>query len=87
MAADLPPELLEDLMLVEALNVQGGLPGRLDGIDDNAENPGEVNLPAVGEDPGSASLALAEEQNSGVESDDQDSEDAGSVGLNSSPHP
>jgi hypothetical protein len=87
MAADLPPELLEDLMLVEALNVQGGLPGRLDGIDGNAENLGEANLPAVGEDPGGASLALVEEQNSGVESDDQDSEDAGSVGLNSSPHP
>jgi hypothetical protein len=68
-------------MLVGALNVQGGLPGRLDGIDGNAENLGEANLPAVGEDPGGASLALVEEQNSGVESDDQDSEDAGLVGL------
>jgi hypothetical protein len=34
MVAGLPPDLLEDLLLVEALNAQGGMPGGLDGIDE-----------------------------------------------------
>jgi hypothetical protein len=33
MVAGLPPDLLGDLMLVEAMDDQGGMPGGLDGVD------------------------------------------------------
>jgi len=33
MVAGLPPDLLGDLMLVEAMDDQGGMPGGLDGWD------------------------------------------------------
>ena len=46
MAGQLPPDVLEDLMLVEAVNApDGGMPGGLDNVrDDGGENVIEVNF-------------------------------------------
>jgi hypothetical protein len=46
MAGQLPPDVLEDLMLVEAVNAPDGvMPGGLDNVrDDGGENVVEVNF-------------------------------------------
>jgi len=70
MVAGLPPDVLEDLMLVEAMDDQGGMPGGLDGI--NIDDDG-VDGPAVDENPGST--ALAQEQAGSENDPDDETED------------
>lgn len=45
MAGQLPPDVLEDLMIVEAVNApDGAMPGGLDNVRDDGENMVEVNF-------------------------------------------
>lgn len=78
MAGQLPPDVLEDLMLVEAVNGPGGvMPGGLDNVRDDEENGVVVNFdqregplpPPLG--------AAAAHENEVEEEDDSDRDEDG----------
>ena len=82
MAGQLPPDVLEDLMLVEAINgpADGAMPGGLENVRDGAENMVEVNFvqgegPLPPPDPGARINEVEEEEDDEVHIQDQGEEE------------
>ena len=81
MAGQLPPDVLEDLMLVEAINgPDGAMPGGLENVRDGAENMVEVNFvqgegPLPPPDPGARINEVEEEEDDEVHIQDQGEEE------------
>ncbi len=85
MAAQMQPDLLEDLMLIEAMNAQGegGMPGGMEGIDeiDEHENIVEVNFDPILDPRNGEEVRILDRGEEGEDDEEEDEDEDDDISV------